>query len=150
MSDVIDGLNGLLADATVFYYKIHNYHWNVRGPQFFSLHEEFEKLYTEWATVVDDLAERILALGGRPVPTLAACLKLARVVEETGTPDASGMVGAILNGLHAQRERMKEVSATAQKADDKTTENILDDFLDSMAKHAWMYAAFLGRGVNED
>lgn len=150
MSDpkVIEGLNGLLADAIVFYHKLHNYHWNVRGPQFFTLHEQFEKLYTEWATIADDLAERVLALGSTPLPTLASVLEHAKLAEETGSPDAAGMVASIRHDLHAQRERMLEVSKAAQAAEDKTTENLLDDFIDAIAKHVWMMSAFLDKSAD--
>ncbi|MEM7621832.1 MAG: Dps family protein [Planctomycetota bacterium] len=148
-ADVIKGLNGLLADSVVFYHKLHNYHWNVRGPGFFTLHEVFEKLYTEWATVSDDLAERVLALGSTPLPTLAAVLEHASLGEETGSPNAEGMVASVLQDLTAQRDRMLAVSEVAQASGDKTTENLLDDFIDAIAKHAWMMSAYLDKTTNQ-
>lgn len=146
----IDGLNGLLADAIVFYYKLHNYHWNVKGPNFYTLHEQFEKLYDEWADIADDLAERIKSLGGFPLPTLAACVEHAKVAEETGSPDATAMVTQLVKDIHTQRERMKAVSETAQSVQDKTTENVLDDFIDATAEHVWMLSAYLGKNADED
>jgi len=152
MSDqnVIEGLNGLLADAVIFYYKLHNYHWNVRGPQFFTLHDKFEELYKEWADLADELAERVLALGGIPLPTLSIALQNAEVQEESGSPNASDMVAQVRADMHLQRDRMKRVSEMAQRAGDKSTENLIDEFLDSSAKHIWMFSAFLGQSANED
>lgn len=148
--NVIEGLNNLVADATVFYYKIHNYHWNVRGRNFFTLHQQFEELYTEWAVVLDTLAERVLSLGGKPVPTLKDALERSVIAEETGSPKPAEMVDRLVKDLHTSRDRMKAVSELAQSADDKTTENILDDFIDATAKHVWMYGAWLDKTVDED
>jgi len=89
---IIDGLNALLADAAVFRYKVQNYHWNVRGRQFFELHDQFEELYTEWTTHLDDIAERVRAKEAAPLPTLARCLERTHLAEEEGTPDAKQMV----------------------------------------------------------
>lgn len=152
MSDqsVIDGLNDLVSDATVFYFKLHNYHWNIRGRQFFTLHEQFERLYTEWAGVLDELAERVLSLGGKPIPNLRTAIEHAAIKEEDGSPKTADMVRSVLTDLQTSRDRMKAVSELAQKADDKTTENILDDFIDATAKHVWMYGAWLDKTVDED
>ncbi len=76
-ADVTTGLNDLLADATVFYQKVRHYHWNVTGPHFFTLHEEFETLYTFWNDAIDAIAEQVRSRGDRPVHTLADVLDLA-------------------------------------------------------------------------
>ena len=147
----IDMLNGVLADATVFYYKLHNYHWNVTGPGFYTLHDVFEDLYKEWSGILDELAERVKSLGGDPLPTLAKCVEVSGIKEETERDlDANTMVQRTLNDIHAQRERMKAVQERAQEVNDKTTENILDDFVDASAKHVWMLSAFLGKRADQD
>ena len=64
---VVNALNAVLADAIVFYQKLHQYHWVVRGRQFFALHGKFEELYDKWAELTDDTAERVLTVGGKPV-----------------------------------------------------------------------------------
>ena len=93
------GLNGLLADATIFYQKLRHYHWNVEGRAFFELHAKFETLYTRWATAIDEIAERILMIGGVPLHTLTSMLKEARLVEDEGIPSAAEMVDAVLAAM---------------------------------------------------
>jgi len=144
-ANVIDELNGILADATVFYYKLHHFHWNVKGEHFFTLHEKFEELYNEWAGILDEVAERILALGGATLPSLNACLTQTSIREATGDLDQRQMVQATVDDLHAQRTRMLKAQKVAQDAADKTTENTLDGFIDNAAKHVWMLNAFLGK-----
>jgi starvation-inducible DNA-binding protein len=82
----VTGLNDLLADATVFYQKVRHYHWNVTGPHFFTLHEEFEALYTFWNDAIDEIAEQVRSRGDRPVHTLADVLDLASLEEDPSTP----------------------------------------------------------------
>mgnify|MGYP005855931641 FL=1 len=151
MSDtnMTEKLNGLLADATVLYYKLHHYHWNLRGPSFFTLHEKFEELYNEWGEQVDVLAERVLQIGGRPLPSLASALQKTALHEESELPDADEMVKRTLADLQKARARMQEVITAAQEHEDRTTENTLDDFIDRSAKNIWMLAAYLGKSVNE-
>ena len=81
--DVVKELNQQVANWTVAYTKLHNFHWYVKGPNFFSLHEKFEELYNEASQYVDDLAERILAIGGNPVGTLKESLEIS-IVDEAG------------------------------------------------------------------
>jgi len=96
---VVTDVNALLADYTVLYQKLRNYHWNVTGPFFFGLHAQFETMYTEMAVTIDDLAERVLAAGGRPLSTLKEQLAAARLTEDTDQPDAMGMVANIVADL---------------------------------------------------
>jgi len=149
-SPIISALNGVVADAAVLYYKLHNYHWNLRGPSFFTLHEKFEEMYNSYHDQLDELAERVLQLGGRPIGSLAAALQQTAVTEETGTPTAEQMVQAALDDIQKARARMLEASKVAREHGDKTTENILDAFIDRSAKNAWMLAAYLGKTVRED
>jgi starvation-inducible DNA-binding protein len=141
---VIDKLNGLLADAVVFYYKLHNYHWFVTGPSFFTLHEQFEVQYTSWATHLDDIAERILQLGGKPHPTLAAVLQSATTDEETGWPDAKTMVERTIADMKAINERIIATIRAAEEADDRSTTDLLDDISDEVEKSIWMFQAQSG------
>ena len=148
-ANIIDELNGLLADATVFYYKLHHFHWNVKGEHFFTLHTKFEELYTQWATIIDDVAERILELGGATLPNLNTCLTQTNIKEAAGELDHRQMVQATIDDIHAQRARMLKAQSVAQEANDKTTENILDGFVDASAQHVWMLSAFLGKTASE-
>jgi starvation-inducible DNA-binding protein len=135
---VIDGLNGLLADATVFYQKLRHYHWNVEGRKFFELHEKFEELYTGWADSIDEIAERILMVEGVPLHTLASMLDAAKLDEDASVPGAPEMVDRVLADLDTLHQRAGAVLDTAEDADDRGTANLLDDLRDGMEKDLWM------------
>ena len=139
-----EALANLQADAMVLYQKIRNFHWTVRGPMFFELHTKFEELYTEAALQVDELAERILAVGGAPVPTNAEALRRASLVEETGQLDGKGMVGALLADYEALVASLRKAGKLAEDANDAGTLNLLDGIADGHEKTAWMLRAYLG------
>jgi starvation-inducible DNA-binding protein len=139
---VVEQLHQLQADATVFQQKMRHFHWNVKGHDFFTLHEKFEELYTRWQTLIDDLAERVLQLGGVPTGTLAANLEKSKVKETSDIPDAIGMVKQTLADLRSQLGAFKQAIAAAEKADDRTTANMLDDIADETGKTIWMLEAF--------
>jgi starvation-inducible DNA-binding protein len=144
---VINGLNDLLADATVFRFKSQQRHWNVRGRHFFELHAKFEELYNRWTGVIDEIAERLLALGATPLKTTDEIKSRSTIREAPGEGDEAAMVQGTLADLRAMRERMLAVIDLAVEANDKTTENLLDPHIDFMAKANWMFAAFLGQSV---
>ena len=137
-----DRLSALQADATVFYQKLRNYHWFVTGPQFFELHVKFEEMYDDWAQKIDEIAERILALKGRPLPTLAEVLKHATLSEETGAPAAAQMVQNIHDDLITLSERFMQARAAAEEVGDSTTVNQFDGYIDQMQKTLWMLRAW--------
>jgi starvation-inducible DNA-binding protein len=139
---VIDGLNGLLADGTVFYQKLRHYHWNVSGTEFFTLHAKFEELYTAWALHNDAVAERILMLRGVPLHTLAALLRAAHIEEDETVPAAPAMVDALVGDMELLRTRAADVLELAEQAGDRGTTNLLDDVCDALEKDAWMLGAW--------
>ncbi|MEQ9096043.1 MAG: Dps family protein [Phycisphaerales bacterium] len=139
---IISGLNGLLADAAVFRYKIQNYHWNVRGRQFFELHAQFEEMYNAWTTYLDELAERVRAKEASPLPTLARCLEHTRIAEEEGTPDDKRMVENLVADMLAIHKEVREVIDDAETAGDRTTVNLLDGIGDEIQKKVWMFRAW--------
>lgn len=139
---VIDGLNGLLADATVFYQKLRHYHWNVAGSEFFTLHVKFEELYTAWATTIDEIAERILMLEGVPLHTLAGMLDATELEEDDSVPAAAAMVDALIGDLTTLRTRAGAVIHEAESADDRGTVNLLDGVVDALEKETWMLGAW--------
>jgi len=143
MQQLVTALNQLQADYQVYYQKLRAFHWNVQGPLFFALHAKFEDLYTGFAVKVDDLAERALTLGGRPLPTLAAVLKTARLKEATSMPDAAGMVEALVEDLEQLNAWTREVVAQAEAKGDAATVNLLDGFADGQEKDGWMLRSFL-------
>ena len=144
MKDTQTGLNHLLASWTVLVQKLRQSHWLVKGPHFFTLHAKFEELYTESAEHVDELAERLLALGHVPVSTLAECLKLSAIKESTATgQSAEGMVEALLSDLKTLSEDIQVTIEVAEQGGDHVTADMLTGMLAALEKHAWMMRAFL-------
>ncbi len=141
---LINKLNNLLADHAVFYQKLRNYHWNVKGPAFFQLHERFEQMYLREQDHVDALAERVLALGGRPKSTMREFLDSARLREDIETPPAQKMVENLRDDLGNLVKFSQEVKSIAEEGGDDTTVNLLDGIEDIQEEDAWMLRAWLG------
>ncbi|MCP3772988.1 DNA starvation/stationary phase protection protein [Paenibacillus sp. MZ04-78.2] len=137
-------LNNQIANWSVLYVKLHNYHWYVKGPQFFTLHTKFEELYTEAALHVDELAERLLALGGKPVATMSGSLRLATVREAEGEETAEQMVASLVNDFNLIVAELKIGMKYAESVQDETTGDLLLAVHSSLEKHVWMLNAFLG------
>lgn len=135
-------LNRLIADATVFYQKLRHYHWNVAGPHFFTLHDVFERLYTAWAVSIDDLAERVRALGGVPVHTLADVLEGAKLEEDPTVPEADEMVRRVASDLEALHARLSDVLDEA-RGSSRGTVDLLDAIRDAIERDLWMLGAWL-------
>jgi starvation-inducible DNA-binding protein len=138
-------VNKQVANWTVMYVKLHNYHWYVKGKDFFTLHEKFEELYNEAATYIDDLAERLLALEGAPVATMKECLELASVKEAVGTETAEQMVQSIHDDFSIIAEELKSGIGIAEEANDETTGDMLLSIHQTIEKHNWMLKAYLGK-----
>ncbi|BAH42109.1 DNA starvation/stationary phase protection protein [Brevibacillus sp. RS1.1] len=136
-------LNKQVANWTVLYTKLHNFHWNVKGPHFFTLHAKFEELYNEAAANLDTLAERVLSIGGKPVATLAACLNTASITEAEGTETAEQMVETIARDFSILVDELKLAMETADQADDEGTADMLLGIRSSLEKHIWMLKSFL-------
>ncbi|MCA8969399.1 MAG: DNA starvation/stationary phase protection protein [Planctomycetes bacterium] len=143
MTDITNDLNQLLADHQVFYQKCRIYHWTVQGPLFFALHQKFEELYTEAALRVDELAERIVALGGRPIGTLAKQVSTSRLGEDGEARSAKAMVQNLIDDLEKLTLWLRETAADAGEANDSATLNMLEGFADANGKTMWMLRAFL-------
>lgn len=140
---IIEGLQSLQADATVFYQKLRHFHWHVEGPQFFQLHAKFEDLYTHWAEVVDELAERAVILGGKALPTLKDVLGRAHLKETSDVPSAKEMMSYIAADLEAIVNAARQLKSVAVKAGDDDTANMLDELALAESKTLWMLRAFL-------
>jgi starvation-inducible DNA-binding protein len=147
MSSLHETLNRQIANFSVLYVKLHHYHWYVKGPAFYTLHAKFEELYNEAAGHVDDLAERLLALGGQPVSRMADFLKLATVKEASGTEDADAMALAIADDFLAIAAELDEGIRAAESEGDSATADLLTGIRSSLDKHAWMLRAFAGQSV---
>ncbi|SFA40231.1 starvation-inducible DNA-binding protein [Anoxybacillus pushchinoensis] len=141
---LIDIVNKQIANWNVLYVKLHNYHWYVKGPQFFTLHTKFEELYNEAALHIDELAERLLALGGKPLATMKDYLAVASVHEAKGNETAEEMVAEIVRDFETMTEELKAGMDYAGEIGDETTGDMLLGIHQSLEKHIWMLKSFLG------
>lgn len=140
-----DVLNRQIANWIVLYVKLHHYHWYVTGSQFFTLHAKFEELYNEAALHIDELAERLLALRGKPVATMKECLETASVKEADGQETAERMVAELAGDFDRMIGELKEGIEEADQAGDESTADMLLGIHTSLEKHVWMLHSFLGR-----
>ncbi|WP_126424944.1 Dps family protein [Brevibacillus marinus] len=142
MNELVNVLNKQLANWIVMHLKLHNFHWNVSGPHFFTLHAKFEEYYGTAARHIDELAERVLALGGTPVATLKEALQLASVAEAAGSETAQEMVQALIQDFSLLSEEAKAGAAAAEQQNDPVTEDLLTDLQAELEQQAWMLRAF--------
>ncbi len=141
---IADGLSRLLADTYTLYLKTHNFHWNVTGPQFNSLHLMFEGQYTELALAVDLVAERIRALGEPAPGSYSAFAKLSTIKEAVGVPNATDMVLILAEDQLAVVRTARSVFPLADAAHDEPTADLLTQRMQVHEKTAWMLRANLG------
>ena len=140
---IASGLSKLLADSYSLYLKTHNYHWNVTGPQFNTLHTMFEGQYTELAAAVDEIAERIRALGIRAPGSYSAFGKLTSIDEGTGEESAEEMIRQLVIGQEAVVRTAREAFPAAEAANDEPTADLLTQRMQIHEKNAWMLRSML-------
>jgi starvation-inducible DNA-binding protein len=140
---IADGLARLLADSYTLYLKTHNYHWNVTGPMFNTLHLMFETQYTELAQAVDQIAERIRALGHPAPGSYKAFSRLSTIKEEESVPAAEEMIRQLVIGQEAVVRTAREVFPTVEKANDQPTADLLTQRMQIHEKNAWMLRSLL-------
>ena len=131
----------LMADTYTLYLKTHGYHWNVEGPHFQQLHIQFMEQYTEMWTAVDDLAERVRALGHFAPSSYAAMAKLSSILEEDGRPDWQMMVKNLAKGHEQVAKTAREVLRIAEEAGDDATADVVAPRVTLHEKTAWMLRA---------
>jgi starvation-inducible DNA-binding protein len=141
--DIADGLSNMLADTYTLYLKTHNYHWNVTGPMFQTLHLMFEGQYNELALAVDLIAERIRALGHPAPGTYAEFGRLSSIPEEAGVPDAQDMIRKLLSSHEAVVRTARGVFGVAEKSQDQPTLDLLTQRMQVHEKTAWMLRSLL-------
>jgi starvation-inducible DNA-binding protein len=140
-------LNKQIANWSVLYTKLHNFHWYVKGDQFFTLHIKFEELYNEAGLHVDVIAERLLSIGGKPVATMKENLETASIKEAAGTESSHEMVQAIISDFTLITGELKEAMSLASELNDETTGDMLLAIHSGLEKHIWMLTAYLGKAV---
>ena len=136
-------LNLYLANQMVDYVKKHNLHWNLKGNSFFTLHPKLEELYDESNDIIDDVAERILALGGNPVSSMKGAPAFATIKElEDGPKTTEQTTAALISDTDYWIKDTKEIVALADKAGDGVTADMFNDYLKNYEKLAWMLKAY--------
>jgi starvation-inducible DNA-binding protein len=134
-------LTKLLADTYALYLKTHGYHWNVEGPHFQQLHALFMEQYTEMWNAVDELAERVRALGEYAPASYSQMAKLSSITEETGQPNWQDMVVNLANGHHEVAKSAREVLRVAEDIGDDATADVVTPRITLHEKTAWMLRA---------
>jgi starvation-inducible DNA-binding protein len=141
--NISSGLARLLADSYSLYLKTHNYHWNVTGPQFNTLHLMFENQYTELATAVDEIAERIRALGVKAPGSYSEFAALTAIEEGTGEEAAEEMIRQLAIGQETVVRTAREIFPAADAANDEPTADLLTQRMQIHEKNAWMLRSML-------
>ena len=140
---IAEGLAKVLADTYTLYLKTHNFHWNVTGPMFQTLHLMFEQQYNELALAVDLVAERIRALGHPAPGSYAEFSKLSSIGEASGVPRAEEMIRQLVDGQESVVRTARNVFSTAEKASDQVTIDLLTQRMQVHEKTAWMLRSLL-------
>jgi starvation-inducible DNA-binding protein len=140
---IAEGLSRLLADTYTVYLKTHNFHWNVTGPMFQTLHSMFMVQYNELWLATDEIAERIRALGFPAPGTYAEFGKLTSIRDTQGVPKAEEMIKLLVEGNEAVARTAREVFPVVEKANDQPTADLLTQRMQVHEKTAWMLRSLL-------
>jgi starvation-inducible DNA-binding protein len=140
---IAEGLSRLLADTYTLYLKTHNFHWNVTGPMFNTLHTMFEQQYSELSLAVDAIAERIRALGVPAPGSYKEFAKLSSIPEADGVPSAEEMIRQLVEGQEAVVRTARAIFPTTDAANDEPTADLLTQRMQTHEKTAWMLRAML-------
>ena len=141
-NNIIGSLSQLLADLQVLYTNLRGFHWNIKGHGFFVLHSKFEELYNDTATKVDEVAERILTLGGVPANNYSEYLKVAQVKEVSGVSCGSEALENLMDTYKLIIAERRKALAAASEAGDEVTVSLMSDYLKGQEKMIWMLVAY--------
>ena len=136
-------LNKLVANLTVLYTKLHSFHWYVRGRNFYTLHEVFENYYNYTAESLDEAAERLLAIGGRPVSTLKGALEIATIKEASEQETTSEMVSAVFQDFKSLINDLTHLMDVAEDEGDQGTSDFALGLKTQLEKNDWMLKSYL-------
>lgn len=140
--NIVAGLQQLLADFQVYYTNLRGFHWEIKGRGFFVLHEKFESMYDDAAAKIDEIAERILTLGGTPENKFSEYLKVARIAEVSGVSRSSEAVENVLATYKHFIAEERKLIDLANEANDAVTADLLTGYLKEQEKLVWMLVAF--------
>lgn len=137
-------LNVLLSDFQMYYQNLRAFHWLVKGQQFYQLHEKFEEFYDEAAEAIDEIAERILMIGGTPLHTFEDYLKHAGIKAEKGLVKPDDILPKVIDNLEYLLGAFREIAGAAGEADDEGTVALMSDFIGAAEKKLWMLNSLKG------
>lgn len=140
---LVEKLNELLANYQVYYQNLRNFHWNVSGPNFFELHAKFEELYNEANTSIDEVAERILTLGARPLSSFEEYIETSKIKEAKEVKDPTVMVETVKGNLQTLLQIERETLEASTSSNDEGTSSLMSDYITSKEKVIWMLSAYL-------
>lgn len=138
-----DRLNQLLANYQMFYMNTRGFHWNIKGDKFFELHLKFEELYTDAQMKIDEIAERILTLGERPLHNFEDYIKYAKIKPVKNEADGHRAVQAVVDGFAVLLPLEREILELSDESDDEGTNALMSDYIREQEKLVWMYSSFL-------
>lgn len=140
-------LNELLANFQVYYQNLRSVHWNIKGENFFALHEKFEEMYTEAQVQIDDIAERILTLGETPLHTFEDYLEHSKVKVAKDVSEDTKCVKVVLDSMKELLVIERQVLDKSGEMDDEGTNAMMSDFISGQEKTAWMLNSWLNRAI---
>ncbi|OAD42550.1 Dps family protein [Polaribacter atrinae] len=144
-ANLVDELNGLLANFQIYYQNLRGLHWNIKGKNFFELHVKFEEFYTDSQVKIDEIAERILTLQGKPLHTFTDYINLATVpVGKNISNDVEG-VELVVNSLSELLKNERAILESSDEANDEGTNSMMSDFIAEQEKTIWMLNSWLGK-----
>ncbi|MFQ3296672.1 MAG: starvation-inducible DNA-binding protein [Polaribacter sp.] len=144
-ANLVDNLNGLLANFQIYYQNLRGLHWNIKGKNFFELHVKFEEFYTDSQVKIDDIAERILTLQGKPLHTFTDYMNIASVpVGKDISNDVEG-VELVVNSLSELLRIERAILDLSDASSDEGTNSMMSDFIAEQEKTIWMLNSWLGK-----
>ena len=143
-TQLVAELNELLANYSLFYQNVRGFHWNIKGDAFFELHVKFEELYNDLHLKIDEIAERVLTLGGTPYHTYKIYLETSTVKPAQNVKEGRRAVQLILSAFATIILQQREILELASKANDEGTNALMSDYIRQQEKLVWMYSAYLG------
>lgn len=139
MKELIDNLNTFLSDLNVFYRKLQNYHWNIKGKDFFTIHTKLEEYYNGVNESIDEVAEHILSIGGQPLGTLRDYLDKTKITEaENKKVDSAHILNELIKDFSMLLDDAKNIKGAADSNSETKTSALMDNFIENYSKTLWM------------
>ncbi|MDV7186079.1 DNA starvation/stationary phase protection protein [Lutibacter sp. TH_r2] len=141
--EVVGKLNAYLSSLQIAYMNVRGYHWNIEGKQFFTLHSKFEEVYNSLNEMADEVAERILILGGKPLHSFSEYLKISEINEQTNVSSSEESINSLLNDTQKLLNIEREILSFASENGDEGTVGLLSEYIGEQEKMTWMLNAQL-------